>query len=1116
MATNTGSNGGKNNPGSGYMKSGAGAVDESSGIASALNQAAYRREFNEKMFSDNGYLRSSINDLEAQQKALKKILETSEKLTASEKTRFKNSMEAMDKIAREQKEIFSKQEASAKEIQDSLNKSAKARLKAIDDIYSHWHTKMNDQDKNMQGVIDRRLQALANQSREIKADIEDINESTDNFNKAHKTFGQGLSESVKTITDAASDIVKTISLFSIAEDQFSKKTQEQYDAINSINRTLGFNLTEGKNAYSSLYGEFVKFNDNIGNLFGDTDIREYFQNAANLGLTNKEAIEENLNQSIIANKYMGLNYDTQQSMYKYMKLTNNNDSIANYNKMMISLTKANMGVSQDMLEQLIKNGQDVNEVLVASGVNMTEYNKGKSMMAASLQSKGIDAKTAETMVESVDRAIQDLYNGNYESLAKRGMGAFQLNSLIAGLNNGTATFEDLYNYTNQNTSRMSAAGRGQSGNVLVSGAWNNALGISAQDSNYAQLGVNTDISENLETLKKKYEETSKDEVENYVKENTAISDLKRANNAIETHLNQFFGNGKDTWYSYASLARVAMGITIAGQATTAIKGIIDVAKAFKTGGFLSKLFSSHLGKGSLLADGSEQMSLFASGGGKAGAALSGIAAVGGGILLGAGATFAISKAIEAAQNKRLASNTAAAKEELKGTALEGNSSAQSLVGLGNTFGSDGTDSGNGFQQFMSGWGSAWNRVTGSVGHGMHKLFGSVSDLNQDNWGRFKADINMRPMTKDDVEAYALTWAMLLMSARRQSDVSELSHFTPEELGAVLSSKGWSKNYIDRVAGDVTIYPYRTRSDKQKVVDWNYLNIDGYHKAGLAYVPKENYRALLHQGEMVLNKEDAEAYRNAFGYGGSLNPKDKDYVGPHHGGYAGHQGIDLYFNKVGTPVGSAVAGTVVESKDIPVDWNDGKKYHGADSNGTHYSSYGRVVKVKSKENGRTYIYAHLNKRAVNTGDIVSAGTLLGWSGSTGNSSGPHLHFQVGSAYGEAAHAKYYTNYVRSANGAAAQTGVSGTIKEDNSIAGNSSMSGERSGLAKVNTTGHRAIPGIGGAGNTPGNTTDRIVNSIDGVSVKIIKYLDEIRKEQEDQRQLINAFSASQQSIIDYR
>ena len=39
------------------------------------------------------------------------------------------------------------------------------------------------------------------------------------------------------------------------------------------------------------------------------------------------------------------------------------------------------------------------------------------------------------------------------------------------------------------------------------------------------------------------------------------------------------------------------------------------------------------------------------------------------------------------------------------------------------------------------------------------------------------------------------------------------------------------------------------------------------------------------------------------------------------------------------------------------------------------------------------YAHMSRRSVSVGQSVSAGQKLGEVGSTGNSSGPHLHFQV---------------------------------------------------------------------------------------------------------------------------
>jgi murein DD-endopeptidase MepM/ murein hydrolase activator NlpD len=50
---------------------------------------------------------------------------------------------------------------------------------------------------------------------------------------------------------------------------------------------------------------------------------------------------------------------------------------------------------------------------------------------------------------------------------------------------------------------------------------------------------------------------------------------------------------------------------------------------------------------------------------------------------------------------------------------------------------------------------------------------------------------------------------------------------------------------------------------------------------------------------------------------------------------------------------------------------------------------------------TYIYDHLNERKGDNGDIITSGTLLVYSWITGNSSSPHLHFEVArSGTGEA--------------------------------------------------------------------------------------------------------------------
>ena len=55
-------------------------------------------------------------------------------------------------------------------------------------------------------------------------------------------------------------------------------------------------------------------------------------------------------------------------------------------------------------------------------------------------------------------------------------------------------------------------------------------------------------------------------------------------------------------------------------------------------------------------------------------------------------------------------------------------------------------------------------------------------------------------------------------------------------------------------------------------------------------------------------------------------------------------------------------------------------------------YGSVVVIRHVNGLETY-YGHLTKYIVKSGDVVKAGELIGYGGSTGRSSGPHLHFET---------------------------------------------------------------------------------------------------------------------------
>ena len=88
-------------------------------------------------------------------------------------------------------------------------------------------------------------------------------------------------------------------------------------------------------------------------------------------------------------------------------------------------------------------------------------------------------------------------------------------------------------------------------------------------------------------------------------------------------------------------------------------------------------------------------------------------------------------------------------------------------------------------------------------------------------------------------------------------------------------------------------------------------------------------------------------------------------------HPGHNGIDFGV-VVGTPVETTMSGKVTYAG-----WNN--------------QGYGNLVIV---ENGdyKTY-YAHLSSIPVSVGDTVNAGATIGLSGNTGNSTGPHLHYEV---------------------------------------------------------------------------------------------------------------------------
>ena len=85
----------------------------------------------------------------------------------------------------------------------------------------------------------------------------------------------------------------------------------------------------------------------------------------------------------------------------------------------------------------------------------------------------------------------------------------------------------------------------------------------------------------------------------------------------------------------------------------------------------------------------------------------------------------------------------------------------------------------------------------------------------------------------------------------------------------------------------------------------------------------------------------------------------------------HEGIDIAVGQ-GTPVHAAAPGTVIYAG-----WMEG---------------YGNLV-VVDHGNGLSTAYGHNSTLASSVGQAVTAGQVIAYSGSTGHSTGPHVHFEV---------------------------------------------------------------------------------------------------------------------------
>ena len=118
-------------------------------------------------------------------------------------------------------------------------------------------------------------------------------------------------------------------------------------------------------------------------------------------------------------------------------------------------------------------------------------------------------------------------------------------------------------------------------------------------------------------------------------------------------------------------------------------------------------------------------------------------------------------------------------------------------------------------------------------------------------------------------------------------------------------------------------------------------------------------------KVIPNGKPLDKITTSSGYGYRIHPLTKKRQF--------HRGLDIPAN-IGSAVRATADGVVeyVQSRNI--------------------GSYGRVIRISHNFGFKT-VFAHLRKTKVKVGDIVRKGEIIGLSGNSGRSTGPHLHYEV---------------------------------------------------------------------------------------------------------------------------
>ena len=1049
------------------------------GILGYVQGQNTKKQFTNDFWKEGGYLSESIKELEEMKRQYKEMSKEVSNLSKAEQKNFTERKQALNQQLALLKTIKENQEASDTEAIDAINSSNKLRLKGQQDLIKLLNSIIENQDKADQEHLDN-LDAAVEKYNQIKQSTDETGEKLKQtakvLNKASDSWSDSLSKTLDKAGNKLSELSNMFNLQSIANNAAEQNARSKAAIMGDVSRQFGFTSNSQFESFKNSLNDTLKdMNSNMDNLFNAEDMKNYMANLSTYGITDPKMAEQQMKSSILATKYLGSSTETQTMIFKYMKQTNNNKALEEQNQRIVGILKSQLGVSKEQLDELSKQSYTDAEALLALGKNDETINKylDESMTVKSAL-EAINPVYGTAMGQLFNEIISTPYNKMLEKFGP-----------IFG--NDTDT---IYNYLTSGDAIEAAKlilSSPQLNNILSMGA-NSDRQEEIQSIVQDELGVKSlggltnmyryfssngfdELNDNIDKVLDGVLTTTNEDVDSYIEQTQEATYLEQIQNVLSTWINGL------PWKSTMNLANLAFTAYLASGAVKLFGSISKFIGGFANGGGLKGGLTALLG-GS------------AGGGSTAvGAGMSSFLAGGIAVGLTTAAVAAISSAMTAARHENSEFYSNEWEEKLSNSsnstdkALSTNKAFTSALGQ-----AEANKEGNWFSRDMDNLGTGlslmWSKMTGA----------NYVEKNKKFWDWLAASSISKKASTAEFTSYAMAYQFLL------DEVGSLASWegaTQEDLKQYVKTglvdKANIKSYINHLVEEGW-----TPSDRYGNKATGNINWDKYAMNGVDWVPRDNYLINAHKGEMLLTADEAKAYRSMLmpknageareGFysvddgrrGGSYPYPITSAYGEARDGGRTHTGVDFGISQ-GTPIGASAPGKVT--------------FAAYDSGG-----YGNLVKILGN-NGKYMLYAHQSKLAVKSGQQVNAGSLIGYVGNTGHSTGPHLHFEVRKTadYGtDIDPLPYVTNSLFNIGD------TSGTVLS--SSTDNFNNAKESDGTVQVRT--RRFVPKAftGNMGGDDG--PERIVNSVDGGFNKLISYLDSIRDEQAKQRALLNAFSKS--------